>query len=72
MTPNANCARTEIFTVTEVLHYEDGSTLENGTKTIRREPSLAVSRLARSGSTFDFWNGHDPRIVAVEFIYAPA
>lgn len=69
---NANCARTAAYTLTEVLHYEDGTTLVNGTKAIRREPSLAVSRLARSGSTFDFWNGHDPRITGVEFIYEPA
>ena len=72
MTPNAFCvARTETYILTEVLHYEDGTTLENGTKTVRREPAHAASRIATSGSTFAFWNGHDPRVVGVEFIYEP-
>jgi len=63
---------TEAYTLTEVLHYADGTTLVESIKTVDREPSLAVSRVATSGARFTFWNDHDPRIVAVEFIYAAA
>ena len=57
---------------TEILHYKDGSTLVNSTKTVNRVLRLAVSRVMTSGSRFTFWNDHDPRIVAVELTFEPA
>jgi hypothetical protein len=65
-------ARADAYVKTEILHYEDGRTLVNSTKTINREPSLAVSRVMTSGGLFTFWNDHDPRIVAVELVFKPA
>jgi hypothetical protein len=72
MTPNACTARSAAYTFTEVLHYADGATVVSRCETVRREPSLAVSRIATDGNGFRFWNDHDPRIVAVEYTYAPA
>lgn len=64
--------RTETYVQTEILHYQDGSTVVNSTKTVNRVPRLAVSRVMTSGSRFTFWNDHDPRIVSVELVFDPA
>lgn len=72
MTPNGCTAISKAYNFTEVLHYEDATTLVTRSETVRRAPDLAVSRVATTGNGFRFWNDHDPRIVAVEFIYSPA
>lgn len=73
-------SQTSPYLFTEVLHYEDGSSVTNREELVSRgyepisasypDPHLLVSEDAVKAS-FQFWNDHDPRIVRVSHKYAP-
>lgn len=66
---------TREYTLTETLHYQDGHSLVNDTKTIRQNPFIAISVTHLPGSTHSgatYWMDHDPRIVAVSYTYDQA